>query len=288
MRTLTTTTAALGIIAAILAGPAARPAQAVEPVTTFFVLAGAAAGGAVGAKLGAGVGIAALGGAVNGAWAGGGTGALAGSWIGLGTKAALAKLGALAPATKVAIFPAIMTPGGAVVIGGVLVVGVTAGYVIANWKTIGPELAELRDEMLSGLDTAWHATADAGIWMWDGTKAVTVRFAEATADAGVVAWNAAKDAAEWTADAAVAGGAATWNGTKAAAGWTADITVAGANETWKATKASGRWAAGVGRALGTGSGLLWDAITMQTPDAAALLPPMQPTMPMAGIFPAGR
>lgn len=50
-----------------------------------------------------------------------------------------------------------MTPGGAVVIGGVLVAGVTSGCVVADWKTIGPELAELRDEMLSGLDTAWHA-----------------------------------------------------------------------------------------------------------------------------------
>lgn len=261
MRTLTTTAAAFGIIAAILAGPAARPAQA-EPLTGALILVAAAAGGYTGYVVSASTGVALTGTAINGAWIGTPVGAALGAASMKAVTASIAAKAAAVSGATVAVTPVLLTAGGIVVAGAT--VALAAYFIVNNWEKI-----------VTVAENAARAT-------WNGMVTAATWTGEVTAAGAKAVWNGTVWTAELTAD----GGIAVWNGTKAAAGRTADITVLGAAAAWEATKATGRWIAGIGRATAMAGGLLWDAVTMQTPDPADFMPVLEPRMPIAGYSPA--
>ena len=257
MRTLTTTAAAFGIIAAILAGPAARPAQA-EPLTGALILGRGRRrrlhrlrrqrehgrgpdGHRDQRRVDRHTGRRGSGGGLD-----------------EGGDRLDRREGAAVSGATVAVTPVLLTAGGIVVAGAT--VALTAYLIVNNWEKI-----------VTVAEDAARAT-------WNGMVTAATWTGEVTAAGAKAVWNGTVWTAELTAD----GGIAVWNGTKAAAGRTADITALGAAAAWEATKATGRWIAGIGRATAMAGGLLWDAITMQTPDPADFMPVLEPRMPIAG------
>ena len=248
MRTFTKTATALGLMAAILAGPAAEEARA-EPVSAVLI-GGAAIVGAYGGKvIGTSVGVAALGTAFNGAWIGAGLGAYIGA---VSMHSLLAQLSALGPGAVVTATPVLLTPAGMIVAGAT--VTIAAAVIVYKWDAIEPKLEQAVDWTAAMMRDAGGWTADAARelvwWTANGTRLIAADIAEAAAGAGRwtaatggATWDGTKAAAVWTADITMAGAEATWDGTKAAAVWTADITAAGASAAWDGTKAATGWTA---------------------------------------------
>lgn len=269
MKTFTNAAAALGIIAAVLAGPAAEEARA-EPISALLITGAAAAGaytgGAISMKTGIAFGGTAIAGTLPMAALGAGGGALS-------MQAALSMLTAAAPQTAVAATPVLMTPAGLVV--GATVV-LTAAYIVANWD-------EIEDAVAEADRRAWNALAAAGGWTAEQardaawwTASMAAAAAERAADAGVAAWSGTKTAAAWTADVTAAGAEATWDGTKRAARATAGGTAAAWRGTAAETIAAGRWFGRGGAAFGEAGGTIWTAMRGPEPVAEAMLAHVEP------------
>ena len=187
MRTFTKTAAALGLLSAILAGPAAEEARA-EPISGLLITGAALGGGYGGAIVGSKIGIAALGTAVSGTVPVAIVGAAGGA---LSMKALLASLSAAAAkAGVVAATPVVLTAGGVWVVAGATVI-IAAVVILDHW-----------DEIVEAAEAAWRHTKAAAVW----TASITADGFEAT-------WNGMK----WTAGATAEGSVAAWT-------WTVDTT----------------------------------------------------------------